>query len=249
MREPRERVLLIDVGNSRLKVRPLGGQETVSWPTDAPPDPQTILGGEVTGVVLASVVPRLTELIRTAVRGRSIPLCEVSPNVAEGMGIRGLYEGLGADRVANILGAWAEYRLPALCVDAGTAITFDLLEEGGTYAGGLIAPGPALMVKGLVNGTALIRLEGSPAPSILRVARGTAEAVGSATWWGAAAMVDGLIARLRSGGYAWETLLLTGGMAPWLSPRISWRHELVGDLCFRGMALVWERRGGGAHAR
>src|SRR4029077_2103024 len=65
---------------------------------------------------------------------------------------------LGADRWVAMLGAHARYPGRALwVVDVGTALTVDLLDEHGRHRGGLLVPGPALMVESLLRRTAGIR--------------------------------------------------------------------------------------------
>src|SRR4029077_11514362 len=65
---------------------------------------------------------------------------------------------LGADRWGAMLGARPVFRGRALCVvDVGTALTLDLLDAHGHHRGGLLVPGPALMVESLLSNTAGIR--------------------------------------------------------------------------------------------
>lgn len=61
---------------------------------------------------------------------------------------------LGADRLANIVELFSEGIFPALCIDAGTAVTFELLDEKGAFVGGAIAPGRKIMSASLHSCTA-----------------------------------------------------------------------------------------------
>ncbi|MFA7229736.1 MAG: type III pantothenate kinase [Victivallaceae bacterium] len=63
---------------------------------------------------------------------------------------------LGCDRLANIINLADNYPLPAICIDFGTAITFDLLDAQMIFRGGAIAPGRFLLRKALHDCTALL---------------------------------------------------------------------------------------------
>ena len=61
---------------------------------------------------------------------------------------------LGADRIANAAAlAMDEARLPAVCLDAGTAVTLEIVDERKRFLGGAILPGRGLMRKSLHAGT------------------------------------------------------------------------------------------------
>lgn len=61
---------------------------------------------------------------------------------------------LGADRIANAAMLSTSYKLPAVCIDFGTAITFEIVGDGPCFQGGSISPGRALMRKALHDHTA-----------------------------------------------------------------------------------------------
>jgi len=144
---------------------------------------------------------------------------------------------LGADRLCNAAAAWAEHLAPALLVDAGTAITVDLIDPAGCYLGGAILPGPALALAALAAGTAQlprVQAEWPPQPW----GGDTAEALAAGALWGGLAAVEGLVARLRR---TWPaaTAVLTGGLAPALAAR--WQEgaaRLEPDWTLRGLAAL-----------
>ncbi len=72
---------------------------------------------------------------------------------------------LGADRVAAAVGAWADHKgHPILVVDAGTAVTYDLVSPAGVYCGGNIAPGISMNLRALHEFTARLPLVPFPTP-------------------------------------------------------------------------------------
>ena len=106
---------------------------------------------------------------------------------------------LGADRVANALGALDRYGAPVIVVDLGTATTLEVVAADGTLAGGAIAPGIGV-------GLDALRLRAPhlpaipltpPGPGDPAVATTAAGALRSGVLWGAGALVDGLVRRAR----------------------------------------------------
>ena len=92
---------------------------------------------------------------------------------------------VGADRVAEMVGAKSTYGAPALVIDLGTSTTFELLDEAGAFRGGIIAPGMKLGAQAL----AAVELR---APKSL-LGRTTAEAMQAGIVMGEVARIDGLI--------------------------------------------------------
>ncbi len=116
--------------------------------------------GERIPAIAASVVPDADELWREAVREVSgedpvfltyktpMPLGIKYPNP----------EQIGADRLADAAGALSRYGGPVVVADFGTALTFDIVDAGGNYTGGVIAPGLPLMTEYLHERTAKLPL-------------------------------------------------------------------------------------------
>jgi type III pantothenate kinase len=105
-------------------------------------------------VLLGSVVPKKTEVFRRLFRNQ---MKEVSPKLNLGIGISYPEPSkIGADRLANTVAVTARYGSPAIVVDFGTAVTFDIVSEKGSYQGGVIGPGLAAMTEYLHQRTALL---------------------------------------------------------------------------------------------
>ena len=108
----------------------------------------------ISGVVLGSVVPSVTRRVRRALAMR--PLI-VNADTDLGVGIH--YPNkkqIGADRLANAVGVAKLYGAPAIVVDFGTAVTFDIVNARSEYVGGVIAPGLASVTDYLYQRTALL---------------------------------------------------------------------------------------------
>lgn len=105
-------------------------------------------------VLLSSVVPAKTALITEA-----FPTNLYRLHGGARLGIKLAYpkkSEIGADRLANAIAAHSLYGGPAIVVDFGTAVTFDIIDPSGAYCGGVIAPGLNMMTDYLHERTALL---------------------------------------------------------------------------------------------
>jgi type III pantothenate kinase len=200
---------------------------------------------QITGVVLASVVPISTTALREMVdRYFNFPAVVVEPGTRTGLPI--LTDNpreVGADRIVNALAAFDRYGGPLIVVDFGTATTYDVVSEKGEFLGGAIAPGLQISNAALSSSTArLPQVELHPPKSV--IGRNTVEAIQSALVYGTAAEADGMIERMRKelGGSA--TVVATGGLAPLLIPYCQFVDEHDPWLTLEGLRLVFERNVG-----
>jgi type III pantothenate kinase len=108
----------------------------------------------VSGAVLASVVPAVAKRVR-----HMLPMQPLIVNASIDLGIGVRYPSrrqIGADRLANAAGVAMLYATPAIVVDFGTAVTFDIVNARSEYVGGVIAPGLASVTDYLYQRTALL---------------------------------------------------------------------------------------------
>lgn len=199
---------------------------------------------DVSGAVLASVVPDLTgawtfvcrsilhrgPLLFTADLCRDIPIAYTPP------------QAVGADRLANVWAVRQQYDLPACVVDFGTATTFDIVDRDGVYRGGAIAPGLRLAADALWQQTAqLPAVELAPPPHV--IGANTRHALQSGLFWGYTSLVEGMLRRFRAALGPDLNVLGTGGLA-----EMFWHHtSLFGHfapwLTLEGLRLAYEASG------
>ena len=149
-------------------------------------------------------------------------------------------EQLGADRWAAIVGAWHHYRERICVVDAGTALTIDIVEASGQHSGGIIVPGLHLM-------TAALKRETSDIGGFAASSKGPAS---EQSWYGK----DTLSAIQRGALFALQAtvrraatpapgadplrLIVTGGDAPALLPLEGIAAELRPELVLEGLHIL-----------
>jgi type III pantothenate kinase len=148
---------------------------------------------------------------------------------------------LGVDRFAAVVGAHGMFQaLPVCVVGIGTAMTIDLVGADGRHRGGVIVPGPRLMVETLLTETHGIRrrAQGGAAAGRGIFGRSTRDAIGRGSRYAAAALIDRAMEE-ASGLFGREPLvILTGGDAQAVRPLVRSRCVAVPDLVLRGLAVL-----------
>jgi type III pantothenate kinase len=241
------KVLLIDVSNSFTKVavasgRRIGPVRRISTSALKKTDFSNI---KADLAVIASVVPRVNTLIASALPCPSLWVDHLVPG-----GVETDYpnpSSIGADRLANAAAAVELGKLPAIVVDFGTAVTFDVIDAKGRYLGGVIAPGLPTAAAALHERTALLPLTKITA---IRnsVGKSTAEAIRIGLLLGAAGLIRETVAGITRDAFRGKHphVLATGGDAE-LVDRLSRRNgspvidRVDSLLTLRGLQAIAER--------
>ena len=198
----------------------------------------------VTGMIIANVVPDVQpKLINLALHGFGLtPLVVGDVDIDLGIKINiDQPDQAGADRLVNAVAARDLYDLPAIILDFGTATTCDLIGKGGSYEGGIIAPGVNLSVEALYLAAArLPRIAVKPwAPEMPVLGKDTLSAMHSGIFWGYVGMVDGLIGRLRNDYGSSLPAIATGGLAPLFAEHIAAISIVDPDLTIKGLVQIY----------
>ncbi|MGH2748775.1 MAG: type III pantothenate kinase [Actinomycetota bacterium] len=201
---------------------------------------------QVTGVAICSVVPRATQELRAMTENYfGFPPVVVQPGIKTGIAIKiDNPREVGADRISNAVAAHHMFPGQSLVVvDFGTAITVDAVSAEGDYLGGAIAPGIDVAATALYESTAQIRRVELIAPPSA-IGKNTVNAVQSGLVYGAAALVDGLVARAvdELGGDA--RVIATGGFAPAVVDHCTSIEKIESQLTLIGLRLIFERNVG-----
>ena len=197
---------------------------------------------DVDAAMISCVVPALAQeydqMLARYLDGKG---ALVGPALKTGMPIR--IENpreLGADRLANAVAAYASVGAACIAVDFGTAVNYDVVSAQGEYLGGVIAPGIEISLEALSQRAAALPRVPLAAPR-RPIGRGTLEAIQSGVVFGAAAQVDGLLARLRQELGEEATAIATGGLAGRIVPHCDQVDEVDDLLTLRGLQIIWGR--------
>lgn len=216
-------LLLVDIGNSRIKaaLATHGDWLALAPLATAAPDLgiwEAALAGCTPARVLASSVAGASAgqaLVAFAARHWQCTVEFAKVRVTHA-GMTTRYRDpaqLGIDRWLAALAAWCEAQGPVCVIDAGTALTVDIVDADASHRGGLIAPGPELMRESLSRGTA--RLASTHLAPVLDFADNTEDAISlgctEATRGLIASVAERLASRAAGQDYRWY---LTGGAAP-----------------------------------
>jgi type III pantothenate kinase len=197
---------------------------------------------DVTGAIVSSTVPQLRpEWTDMAARYLGREMAVVGPGVRTGMPIR--YDNpreIGPDRLVNAVAGHARLGGPCVVVDFGTAVTHDVVSADGEYLGGVIFPGLEISLEALSDRAAALPKIDLTEPRTL-IGKTTVDAIRSGVLYGYAAMVDGILARLRAELGSETKALATGGLAGLVVPYCE-AIDVVDDLLtLTGLRLIWER--------
>jgi type III pantothenate kinase len=251
-------LLAIDCGNTQTVIGLFSGQELVDhWriATNAERTSdelallfQQFLGfhgfsfdAQVTGLSIASGVPRVTAALREmSERYFGFPPVVLEGGVRTGMPI--LYDepkNVGADRIANAIGAYDLYGGPTIVVDFGTANTVDAVSAKGEYLGGAIFPGIEISLDALFSRAHMLRRVELVAPKNV-IGKSTIEAIQSGAVYGFSGQVDALVDRFTAE-LGPSTVVATGGLGELIMPHSRTIQHLEPWLTLQGLRIVYER--------
>ncbi|MET0261925.1 MAG: type III pantothenate kinase [Rariglobus sp.] len=250
-------LLCIDIGNTHTHYGVVGPDGTVAQETVVTPlidDPQEGLPTRltalfaarpaITGIAFCSVVPainrRLREVLATA---STLPVFQLTHECKLGVAITYPKPSeIGQDRLANAAAAHALGGSPAVVIDSGTAVTFDVITQKGGYEGGIIAPGIEVTRRYLHERTAQLPLLDDSLKITGMIGKSTTEAMRIGTVVGfpglIQALLDGVLAELQDRGEPASHLFITGGNAAFLESRLRQSVRHVPDLTLRGLAAA-----------
>jgi type III pantothenate kinase len=196
----------------------------------------------IEGACLCSVVPRATPSAIKAVRRLwKVECVELTPRTLKGIGID--YprpKTIGPDRLANAVAVRHRFGAPAVVVDFGTAVTFDVVDRNGNYVGGIIAPGLAAMTDYLHEKTALLpRIKIREVEQV--VGKSTEQAMLVGAVHGYRGLVRGLLRELKRKLWASRLpVVATGGYGKLMAAKIPEITAVDPLITLEGLRLVWQ---------
>lgn len=237
--------LLIDVSNSYAKLAFASG-ERVSKPAGIPTSElssslvaEFLRRRKVKKLVVSSVVPTKNSAISRAAHNKAQVLW-LDWKLRLGVTID--YpkpESIGADRLANATAVADLYGCPAIVVDFGTAVTFDVVSEERSYIGGVIAPGLDAMTSFLYQRTALLPRLSLKEPR-RAVGKSTVEAMRSGAIFGYRGLVREIVARIKAERFSRKKVIVvaTGGYARLVAGGLSEVAVIHPHLTLEGLRIV-----------
>jgi type III pantothenate kinase len=244
-------ILLLDIGNTNTHLGLANAGRvvrhldipTASWFDGSAPKRLSRFVGrrQIDGAALCSVVPQATAPAIKKIKSLwGVQPLVLGPKTVRGVGID--YpdpKTIGADRLANAVAVKHRFGAPAVVVDFGTAVTFDVVNRAGNYAGGIIAPGLAAMTEYLHEKTALL-----PRIKIREIDRIIGKSTGQAMLIGAVHGYRGLIRELlRELRHELKgrtlPVVATGGYAKLMAAKLPEITAVDPLLTLEGLRVIW----------
>lgn len=245
-------ILAVDIGNTTIGLGLMKGKRVVKrFSLETHSNPQILSkqlaailrkmkSSRISSVAICSVVPAKTKSVEACInkvlslssvvigRDLTVPLVNRYRNPKQ----------VGQDRLVGAFAALKMYGAPAIVIDFGTAITFDVVSAKNEYLGGIIVPGIRLSAESLFNKTALLPKVKIQCPRAL-IGRDTQGSILSGLFYGYGALSSGLIERISKTIKGKPKVIITGGHLKLVKKFISHQvHKVDPDLVFHGLALL-----------
>ena len=201
-----------------------------------------VADSEIRSIVIASVVPPIDWILRQ--------FCEryfgqkplfIEPGIKTGLPILTDNPGeVGADRVANCVGAFHHYGGPTIVVDLGTATNFDVVSRKGEFIGGAIAPGLNISAEALFARAARLPRVEIRRPSKV-IGTNTIDNLQIGIFWGHIGLIDFILQRMIGELGPDTKCIATGGLAPLIARESKYIAEVNEMLTLEGLRLIYER--------
>jgi len=251
-------LLAIDVGNTQTHFGTFSGAELVEhWRFATIPDSTADeLGAvlrnllelrgiglaDISASIVSSTVPALEpEWIAMGERYLGHAMLSVGPGLKTAMSLR--YDNpreIGADRLANAVAIRERFGGPAICVDFGTSVNFDVVGPAGDFLGGVLVPGVEISLAALTErGAKLPAIDLAPPRGV--IGKSTVDAIRSGVIYGFAGAVDGILRRLVAELGEQTDVIATGGLAGAIVPFTELVDEVDDLLTLTGLRLLYER--------
>ena len=251
-------ILAIDVGNTNIVLGCIDGDEclfverlsTVRTKTELEYaiDIKNVLDiyhihrSDIEGGIVSSVVPQITNIVKLAVEKiLKKEVLVVGAGIKTGLNIRMDNPAqLGSDLVVNAVAGIAEYPVPLLILDLGTANTVSVIDKNKNYIGGMIYPGIGVSLDSLTARASQLGGIGIEAPEHI-IGKNTVECMKSGIIYSSAAAIDGIIDRLQDELEGEATVIATGGLAKKSVPQCKREIILDDDLLLKGLAVIYRK--------
>ena len=186
-------------------------------------------------VLVGSVVPKKTAIFRSLFRTR---MKELTPDLDLGIGIDfSDPRGIGADRLANAVGVATCYGSPAIVVDFGTAVTFDILSAKRVYEGGVIAPGLGVMTDYVYQRTALLPKINLEEPLSV-IGKTTKDAMLAGAIYGYRGLVRQIVTEIVAKLDGKVRVIATGSYADLIATKLPELQIVDLDLTLEGLRII-----------
>lgn len=251
-------ILTVDIGNSNIVIGVFENEKLkfisrISSNIDKTADELAVMMNEIfeirdidrskiTGSIMSSVVPALTQNLIAAIKllTGNEPIV-VAPGIKTGLNIRiDNPAQLGSDLLVDCVAAAAMYPKPVIVADMGTATTLSVVDEGNNMLGGVIMPGVKTALNALTAKTAQLPQISIESPKKV-IGTNTNDSMRSGVVFGNASMLDGMIERFENELGKEAFVVVTGGLSEEISKHTKRRVVHNPDLLIQGLYILYKK--------
>ena len=246
-------LLVIDAGNTNIVLAAMDGYEVCRQArliTDRSVDTERCFseireameGLTFDGAILSSVVPEVNGAFCAAAKkltGRECLVLDYTTKTDMPL-LVDEPATIGADIIAGCFAAKEHYPLPLAVADLGTANTVMVVDKDGAFRGGIIAAGLKMQLQALGAGTSLLPNLEVSAPEKC-IGTNTVDCLESGAVYGAAAMLDGIVARMEQEVGEPLTLVATGGLSGLVCEHCRHEVHVEPELLLKGLTDIYKR--------
>ena len=256
-------IFVIDIGNTNIKYGVYEGNDLMasfrvaSKKSSTADEYGTVVrdllstGGinrsQIEGVIISSVIPQLNytfEHMCESYLGKT-PLM-VGPGIKTGLNIKvDNPREVGADRIVNSVAAFKKYggEKPVVCVDFGTATTFNVITENGEFIGGVIAPGIKGSLDSLVSSAAKLPNVELELPERI-IAKNTVTNMQAGLLYGFAGLVENVIGKIKEELGRDAFVVVTGGLSKTIITELKSVNVTDRTLTLDGLKILYDMNAG-----
>ena len=232
--------LLIDQGNSSLKWCLRDNENFISMKVGQLLDLANFVkseGGLISDIYLCSVktTQQIDEVCNTICKLTTSTI-QIAKTETRYHQLKNGYDNpaqLGVDRWLAMVAAWQHLQRGSIIVDAGSALTLDIVLDSGQHQGGHIIPGLTLQKKLLLLDTDGVNFEQKANPTLFVPGRSTSTAVHNGCISNLCIYITQMYQQYSNRGSL--PLIITGGNAEVLSENLHFEHQVVPDLVLQGL--------------
>ena len=251
-------ILAIDIGNTNIVIGCIDHEKTyfierlstvrTKTELEYAVDIKTVLDiyhmekEQIEGCIISSVVPQITNVARRAAEKiLEKTVMVLGPGIKTGLNIMMDHPAsTGADLVADAVAGIAQYPVPLIVIDMGTATTASVIDANKNYIGGMILPGVRVSLDALTSRASQLSGISIDAPKRV-IGKNTIECMKSGVLYSNAGAIDGIIERIEEELGQSVTVVATGGLAKKIVPYCKREIILDEDLLLKGLLVIYEK--------
>ncbi len=197
---------------------------------------------DVEAVIISSVVPKINYSFSSSIiKYFDIEPLFIGPGVKTGIDIQIDHTStLGADRIADAAGAFYTYGGPCLVIDFGTATTYDVVTNNGTFIGGATAPGIGIVASALSSMAAQLPEIEIAKPETV-IGKNTVKSMQAGVVYGYIGQTEYLIKKIKEEYGKTLKVISTGGLGKIIASETDLIDIYDQDLTFKGLKIIYDK--------